>query len=592
MRTAVALPFHAETGFTGLSPTHHQGSGGGVPHQELLTSSSFSIEELRTLDSEGRVVVTDHGACVLFNIYGPAITSEDEDQARARMTFKMNFFRALECRWNALLAAGRTVVVVGDLNIAPRPIDYPDYSPEKDFYKDSRPDRRWMRSLLGHQQQQEDKEEEAGGGDYGVHRFIDCFRVFHSTRRDAFTVWSTATGARVNNYGSRIDLTLAAGKDVHVGTTPVSPPPPQVENLHDVLDKNEEQQQQQQEEEGSRRRSNNEVARSVFYRREVGDTTTTTTTSTTTTKKKVMFWVSGADIEPTVQGSDHCPVWLDVCSIVVGSGSGGGENLEIEFPCAATAPPCAMRFFAGKQTKLLGWLANTSTSNKTTTVAAMDDNDDNIESGDAPEAAAAAAAVHEGGGSVKRTMSPVKATGKGVVASRGGRGSQQGSGRSGIGKQQQQMSLTAFVKPKTQDSTSMRKLSPLPKAAALPSPPPPPIPSYDFMQAELAAAAHQTEKQRSVAKGAWQAIQQKMQAPKCRHGETASLKKTNKAGPNHGRYFYMCARSQGLGDEAQCSFFKWTEKRPGDAPRTVLNQSSSSGDGGGGGVSNKRSKLQ
>ena len=30
-------------------------------------------------------------------------------------------------------------------------------------------------------------------------------------RREAYTCWSTASGARINNYGTRIDLILAAG---------------------------------------------------------------------------------------------------------------------------------------------------------------------------------------------------------------------------------------------------------------------------------------------------------------------------------------------------------------------------------------------
>ncbi len=32
-------------------------------------------------------------------------------------------------------------------------------------------------------------------------------------RREAYTCWSTASGARINNYGTRIDLILAAGPD-------------------------------------------------------------------------------------------------------------------------------------------------------------------------------------------------------------------------------------------------------------------------------------------------------------------------------------------------------------------------------------------
>ncbi len=42
------------------------------------------------MDSEGRVVVTDHGAFVLFNVYGPAITSEES--AEERFAFKLRFY--------------------------------------------------------------------------------------------------------------------------------------------------------------------------------------------------------------------------------------------------------------------------------------------------------------------------------------------------------------------------------------------------------------------------------------------------------------------------------------------------------------------
>jgi len=37
----------------------------------------FSLEELEALDSEGRCVMTDHGAFILINVYGVAITNAD-----------------------------------------------------------------------------------------------------------------------------------------------------------------------------------------------------------------------------------------------------------------------------------------------------------------------------------------------------------------------------------------------------------------------------------------------------------------------------------------------------------------------------------
>lgn len=40
-------------------------------------------------------------------------------------------------------------------------------------------------------------------------KFVDTFRYFHPTRTNAFTCWSTRTGARQTNYGTRIDYIFA-----------------------------------------------------------------------------------------------------------------------------------------------------------------------------------------------------------------------------------------------------------------------------------------------------------------------------------------------------------------------------------------------
>jgi hypothetical protein len=58
---------------------------------DALLEEHFSLERLRELDSEGRAVVTDHGAFVLFNLYGPAITNEET--AEERMAFKLHFYK-------------------------------------------------------------------------------------------------------------------------------------------------------------------------------------------------------------------------------------------------------------------------------------------------------------------------------------------------------------------------------------------------------------------------------------------------------------------------------------------------------------------
>ena len=57
----------------------------------------FSQGELEKLDSEGRVVLTDHGGFVLVNVYGPAISTEDS--AEERYAFKLQFYKVRQsCR--------------------------------------------------------------------------------------------------------------------------------------------------------------------------------------------------------------------------------------------------------------------------------------------------------------------------------------------------------------------------------------------------------------------------------------------------------------------------------------------------------------
>ena len=77
----------------------------------LAPVDHLTEQELNRLDSEGRIVMTDHRLFVLLNVYFPAGMSDDE-----RMDFKMNFNHAVECRVRDLINQGREVVVVGDVS--------------------------------------------------------------------------------------------------------------------------------------------------------------------------------------------------------------------------------------------------------------------------------------------------------------------------------------------------------------------------------------------------------------------------------------------------------------------------------------------
>lgn len=73
-------------------------------------------------------------------------------------------FQVLEWRIRHWTAAGRQVIVVGDLNISPAPIDSCDPHPITQFVQ--RPDRVWLNKLLGPEGP----------------RVVDIFRHFHPNR--------------------------------------------------------------------------------------------------------------------------------------------------------------------------------------------------------------------------------------------------------------------------------------------------------------------------------------------------------------------------------------------------------------------------
>eukprot|EP00899_Mesostigma_viride_P019718 jgi/Mesvir1/27748/Mv07438-RA.1 len=195
-------------GATGGAGDAAGGGGSGGRGSDLVghygsLGDLFSLEEMLSLDREGRCVITDHCLFVLFNIYAPCVEPGNVERAE----FKFRFFTALQCRLDALISAGRNVVVVGDFNLVPDArLDHcePDECAER--YKHNRT---WQLFHARHLS--------SGGG-----RFVDIFRLFHPTRTHAYTCWNVASGAKAFNYGTRIDFITAAS-----GDAPLPPPFPE-----------------------------------------------------------------------------------------------------------------------------------------------------------------------------------------------------------------------------------------------------------------------------------------------------------------------------------------------------------------------------
>ncbi|CAN9516014.1 unnamed protein product [Ophioblennius macclurei] len=197
-----ATPFAAEEGLTGLLANHD----GAV--KCYGDSADFSDEELQLLDNEGRALITQHKVMcqdgeqtvTVINVYCPRADPEKPE----RKQFKLRFYRLLQCRAEAILKDGSHVIVLGDVNTSHRPIDHCDPADDDEFGEN--PGRKWLDEFL-----HSGKEKKADANSDSPHggKFIDTFRHFHPTRTQAFTCWSTLTGARQTNYGTRIDYIFA-----------------------------------------------------------------------------------------------------------------------------------------------------------------------------------------------------------------------------------------------------------------------------------------------------------------------------------------------------------------------------------------------
>ncbi|XP_078597869.1 DNA-(apurinic or apyrimidinic site) endonuclease 2-like [Branchiostoma floridae x Branchiostoma japonicum] len=241
-----ATPIKAEEGLTGLLTNQKEEDIIGCYGDQTM----FTEDELRLLDKEGRAVITQHTIrdtdgkeCPLavINVYCPRADPEKEE----RKDFKLRFYRLLQTRAQALLQAGSHVIVLGDVNTSHKPIDHCD--PDDVEYFSENPGRKWLDqflldphqtgdsgssgdTLIGQSNRpinpnnqsdvasdqldtsldssiQADNASESEKGPDGY--FVDTFRFFHPTQRSAFTCWSTVTGARQTNYGTRIDYILA-----------------------------------------------------------------------------------------------------------------------------------------------------------------------------------------------------------------------------------------------------------------------------------------------------------------------------------------------------------------------------------------------
>lgn len=150
-----------------------------VNRKPLEVKNGWGIEEY---DSEGRIMITSYPEFDLYNIYFP-----NGGSGEVRHLFKQKFLADLNVHLKERIAAGKSLIVVGDYNVAPEGIDVYDpveLADESGFLPE---ERAWFKAFL-----------ELG--------FVDTFRHLHPGEKDRYTWWSYRELARIGNRGWRIDF--------------------------------------------------------------------------------------------------------------------------------------------------------------------------------------------------------------------------------------------------------------------------------------------------------------------------------------------------------------------------------------------------
>ncbi len=132
-------------------------------------------------DDEGRTLVAHYKDFVLINCYFP-----NGGGGEVRLKYKLEFYDAFLEYINELKKKNKRVIFCGDVNTAHEEIDLARPK-ENETHTGFLPEERaWMDEVV-------------------THGWVDVFRHFYPTKKDAYTYWDVYTRARERNVGWRID---------------------------------------------------------------------------------------------------------------------------------------------------------------------------------------------------------------------------------------------------------------------------------------------------------------------------------------------------------------------------------------------------
>ncbi|KXZ53641.1 hypothetical protein GPECTOR_6g558 [Gonium pectorale] len=154
-------------------------------------------EEQPELDTEGRVVLTDHGAFVLINVYVPNAGDRPE---RARLEYKLAFLRALRRKMDELTAEGRQASG-SECRRGRRALMPP-------VREQCPAEPRDVHAAIGYDTLYDERELSELRSMAAA--YPDVWRRLHPEQEGTYTVWEERTSARAFNVGLRIDYVFVS----------------------------------------------------------------------------------------------------------------------------------------------------------------------------------------------------------------------------------------------------------------------------------------------------------------------------------------------------------------------------------------------
>jgi exodeoxyribonuclease-3 len=177
-RQALKMPF-------AWNPADRPGySGVATFFQDSPDEISLGLNNSR-FDVEGRVIRTRHRDLVLYNVYFPS-----GQRGHDRVDFKIEFYSSLLGICDELLKNGENLIITGDFNTAPMPIDLKNPKQNQKTSGFLPEERAWVQKYL----------------DHGL---VDIYRNLYPDRVQ-YTWWTYISGARQRGVGWRIDYFLVS----------------------------------------------------------------------------------------------------------------------------------------------------------------------------------------------------------------------------------------------------------------------------------------------------------------------------------------------------------------------------------------------